>query len=401
MVHEESAGESPETVGRSAGEGGAPGEQENEKARAYNREKRILFVAELALGFLFLAVLLFSGLSLWLARRLESSAQNPWLVVLLYIVIVGAAFELIGLPLDFYGGFVLEHKYGQSTQTLQVWVWDQIKGLAVSLVLGVPLIEVLYWLLRAYPRAWWLIGAVLFVLFAVVMTNLAPVLLLPIFYKVIPLRDEELKNRIVALCDKTGTRVKGVYEMDMSRKTRAANAALAGIGNTRRIILGDTLLGEYEPDEIEVVLAHELGHHRHGDIWKGLFFQSGIVLIGFYLAYGALTAFSQSLGFSGTADIAGFPLLVLTFSAVSLIFLPIVNGFTRRMERSADGFALNVTRNPGAFISMMAKLGRQNLAEFEPNRLVELLLYSHPPMKKRIQHARELFPEDGDSREKG
>jgi STE24 endopeptidase len=298
-----------------------------------------------------------------------------------------------GATLDFYGGYLLEHKYGQSTETVRAWVWDQAKGLLVSSVIGIFLIEVVYWLLRAYPRSWWVIGASLFVGFAVIVTLLAPVILLPIFYKVVPLRNEDLRRRIVALCERVNTRVKGVYEMNMSRKTRAANAALVGVGATRRIILGDTLLERYQPDEIEVVLAHELAHHKHADIWRGLLFQSVIFFIAFYLAYLALRGFSAVFELQGPSDIAGFPLLALTFAGVSLVFLPMVNGFSRRIEYKADEFALEITGNPGAFISMMSKLGRQNLSEFEPNRLVEILLYSHPPIKKRIQRARETFPD--------
>ncbi|RJP19809.1 MAG: M48 family peptidase [Candidatus Abyssobacteria bacterium SURF_5] len=391
MTNSEASGEQTEKNGKE--EDGIPLEQENEKAKTYNREKRRLFVIELAVGLLFLVLFFFSGASPAVARGVESASRNPWVVVLLYVAVTGALFELIGLPLDFYGSYVLEHKYGQSTQNLRGWAWDQVKGLLVNFVIGVSLVEVVYWLLRNYPNTWWAIGALLFVLFAVIMTVLAPVVLLPIFYKVIPLRDEELKRRILALSEKVGTRVEGVYEMDMSRKTRAANAALVGLGNTRRIILGDTLLERYRRDEIEVVLAHELGHHTHADIWKGLIFQSFIFFLGFYITYLVLNAFSNTFGLRGVADIAGFPLLVLVFSGVSLVFLPIINGFTRRLERSADDFALRVTRNPRAFISMMAKLGRQNLSEFEPSRLVEILLYSHPPISKRIRHAHEVFPE--------
>jgi STE24 endopeptidase len=304
---------------------------------------------------------------------------------------------LLSLPLDFYSGYLLEQKYGQSTQDFWQWAWDQTKGLLVNFVIGASLVEVVYWLLRLYPQTWWIIAEALFVLFAVVMSILAPIILLPIFYKVVPLRDEELRRRIVELCDKANTRIKGVYEMDMSRKTRAANAALIGIGGTRRIILGDTLLERYEPEEIEVVLAHELGHHKHWDIWKGLLFQSAIFFIAFYLAHLILNVFSMVFGLRGPSDIAGFPLLVFTFAVVSLVFLPSVNGFSRWLEWKADDFALKATRNPRAFVSMMAKLGRQNLSEFEPNRLIELFLYSHPPIKKRIEHAREVFPgEHGD-----
>jgi STE24 endopeptidase len=393
MPHNEPSGGNPEKPEDVSEESRFASEQESEKARAYNREKRVLFVVELLLGFLFLVLLFFSGLSLSLARWAQAAVDNPWLVVLLYVFLVGCAFELIGLPLDFYGGYLLEHKYGQSTETVRAWVWDQAKGLLVNSLIGIFLIEVVYWLLRAYPRSWWVIGAALFVVFAVIVTLLAPVILLPLFYKVVPLRNEDLRRRIVALCERVNTRVKGVYEMDMSRKTRAANAALVGIGNTRRIILGDTLLERYQPDEIEVVLAHELAHHKHADIWRGLLFQSVIFFIAFYVAYLALRAFSAVFGLQGPSDIAGFPLLALTFAGVSLVFLPVVNGFSRRVEFKADAFALEITGNPGAFISMMSKLGRQNLSEFEPNRLVEILLYSHPPIKKRIQRARESFPD--------
>jgi STE24 endopeptidase len=181
--------------------------------------------------------------------------------------------------------------------------------------------------------------------------------------------------------------------MDMSKKTRAANAALVGLGNTRRIVLGDTLLDRYEPDEIEIILAHELGHHANWDMWKGLLFQSAISAVGFYLAYVVMEACSGRLGLRGPADIAGFPLLALTFGGVSLLFLPTANAFSRRLERRADKFALRLTDDPRSFISMMAKLGRQNLAEFEPNRLVEFALFSHPSIGRRIQMAREMFPD--------
>jgi len=373
--------------------GGTPPEQEDERAKAYNRTKRYLFLVELLLGLLFLGAIFFLGISAFVARWAESFVTNSWLIVLVYIAVVGFAFSLISLPLDWYSGYVLEHKYGQSTQTLAQWANDQLKGLLVNAIIGIALVEVVYWLLRRYPLTWWIIGGALFILFAIVMTVLAPVILLPFFFKVVPLRDEELKKRIYALCEKVNARVKGVYEMDMSRKTRAANAALVGIGRTRRIILCDTLLQRYSPDEIEIVLAHELGHHKHWDIWRGLFFQSIIFFIAFFLGFLVLRAFSLTLGLRSPADIAGFPLLVFTIAIVSFFFLPLINGFSRRLEWRADDFALKITVNPSAFVSMMAKLGRQNLAEFRPNRVVEFFLYTHPPIGKRIDHACEVFPD--------
>ena len=369
----------------------ATGEQ-SDKAGAYNRAKRVLFVSELGIGVAYLVLLLVSGASATLTRWLEAQAGGVWLVILLYLLFVGLAYDLFAVPLDFYGGFILEHKYGQSTQTFRAWLWDQVKGKLVGFAIGVPLIEAVYWLLRNYPRDWWLIAGAMFIAFAIVMANVAPVLLMPIFYKFVSLRDEELKSRLVSLCEKADTSVRGVYEMDMSRKTRAANAALVGLGNTRRIVLGDTLLDRYEPDEVEAILAHELGHHKNRDMWKGLVFQSAVSLLGFYLAYMVLNAYSSSFGSRGPADVAAFPLLTLTIAGVSLLFLPTSNAFSRHLERRADAFALRLTGNPRAFVSMMGKLGRQNLSEFAPNPLVEFILFSHPSVSKRIRAAREMFP---------
>jgi STE24 endopeptidase len=365
--------------------------EENNKARTYNRSKRILFVTELSVGLAFLAFLLFSGTSVALARRLESASGNTWIVVLLYLLVIGLVFELFSVPLDFYGGFVLEHRYGQSTQSLAGWAWDELKGKLVGLLIGVPILEAMYWLLRSYPQIWWLIAAGMFIIFAVIMANLAPVILMPIFYRFSPLQDEELVGRLIELSRKANASVRGVYQMDLSRKTRAANAALVGLGNTRRIVLGDTLLEHYEPDEIEIILAHELGHHRNHDMWKGIVFQSAISTLGLYLSYIVLETCSPIFGFRGPADIAGFPLLVLTLTGVSLFFLPTTNAFSRYLERQADAFAIELTRNLDAFVSMMSKLGRQNLSEFEPNPVVEFILFSHPSIGKRIRTARERF----------
>ncbi len=370
------------------------GAEESEKAESYNRAKRILFVVELAAGLIFLVLLLFTGISVGLARWLEAFTGNTWVVVLLYLLAVGLVYELIAVPLDFYGGYVLEHAYGQSTQSLPGWAWDEMKGKFVGLVIGVPMIEAVYWLLRRFPENWWIIATGMFIAFAVVIANLAPVILMPIFYTFVPLRDKELGERLVRLCEKVKTRVRGVYEMDLSRKTRAANAALVGLGNTRRIVLGDTLLDGYEPDEIEAVLAHELGHHRHWDIWRGLMFQSGISALGFYVAYLVLNTCSHALGLCGPADIGSLPLLMLTIAAVSLSFLPVANAFSRHLERQADAFALGLTANPKAFVSMMSRLGRQNLSEFEPNPVIEFVLYSHPSIGKRIRMARRMFPRE-------
>jgi STE24 endopeptidase len=228
---------------------------------------------------------------------------------------------------------------------------------------------------------------VVFALLVVGLTNLAPVLLLPLFYSVKPLERESLRARLLALADRAGARVVGAYEWGLAEKTKKANAALAGLGGTRRILVSDTMLSEYSEEEIEVVLAHELAHHLHGDIWKGLAFESVLMLGGFYVAARMLEWSVGPLGLSGPSDVAGLPVLLLSAGAVSLLMVPVAHAMSRAYERSADRFALELTRNPAAFISAMRRLGAQNLAEEHPSKIIQWLFYSHPPIRDRIAAA--------------
>jgi STE24 endopeptidase len=230
------------------------------------------------------------------------------------------------------------------------------------------------------------------VTFNVLLANLAPVLLFPLFYKFKPLEAEhaDLAGRLLRLAERAGTRVRGVYKFDMSRRTKAANAALTGSGNTRRILLGDTLLAEFTPDEIETVLAHELGHHVHRDIPIGLVVESGITLVGLYLASLGLAWGVTALGFASVSDIAALPLLVLVMGAFGLVIMPLGNAFSRWRERRADEYALQATGNGAAYASALTRLANQNLAEADPEPWVEFLLYSHPALSKRIAMAKEI-----------
>jgi STE24 endopeptidase len=274
-----------------------------------------------------------------------------------------------------------------SNETLATWLRDRAKAAAIGLVLGAGGAELIYWLMRSSPDWWWLTGGAVFTIIFVGLTNLAPVVLLPLFYSVKPLGKDALRARLLALADRAGARVLGAYEWGLGDKTKKANAALAGLGTTRRILVSDTMLAEYSDDEIEVVLAHEIAHHVHGDIWKGIMFDSGLVLAGFYLASLVLRSSAAAVGLRGVDDVAGLPLLLLAAGAVSLVMLPVAHAMSRAFERSADRFALDLTHNPGAFISAMRRLGAQNLAEEHPSRLVQWLFYSHPPMRDRIAAA--------------
>lgn len=357
------------------------------KAKEYARIRHRLLVVELAITAVYVLVLLLSGLSAWLKARLLLVTSHSVGVIALYFVAFAGGYGLLDFPLSYYGGYVLPHRYGLSVQSLQGWLADQVKSAVVSLGIGLVAVEVMYYLLGAFPAIWWLLTGILFLFFVIILANLAPLLIVPLFFKFKPLEDKELVSRLKSLAERANTRVRGVFTMDLSTKTTAANAALMGLGNTRRIVLGDTLLQEYNPDEVETILAHELGHHVHGDIWQGIAIQTVLTLVGLFLADRLLRWGVTHFAFEGLADIAAFPLVAMAIGGLSLLAMPLVNTYSRWREGLADQFSLEITGKPQAFISSMTKLANQNLAEAEPEPWVEFLLYSHPAIGKRIQRA--------------
>ena len=371
------------------------------KAKQYARIQRRLMVLDLAFGGVYMIAWLVFGWSAELSGWLREISTNAWWIVFLYIVVFGGIYYLIDLPLSFYQGFSLPHRFDMSTQKLTGWIVDQIKGILVGGLLGVIVLEIIYAILRAYPSTWWLWAAGILLIFNVILANLAPVLLMPLFYKFVPLDDEhtDLAMRLIQLAKNSGTYVRGVYKFDMSKRTKAANAALTGLGNTRRIILGDTLLREFTPDEIETVMAHELGHQVHKDIPLGIIFGSITTLIGLFLASLGLNLGVKVLGFAGTADMAAFPLLLLVLGFYELVTMPLENGLSRWRERRADEYALDVTHNGKAYASALKRLANQNLADADPEPWVEWILYSHPALGKRITMAEKFGRPDHDIEE--
>jgi STE24 endopeptidase len=367
-----------------------------DKASRYHRLKRRTSILSLAWGVVLLVGLLVSGLSIDLRNIADSwvrplslwSSAVPVAALSAYLVLIGALNEAASLPLAFYSGYIVEHRYELSTQTIGHWVLERGKGLAIAALFGLVGVNLLYGAIRRWPHDWWLAAGAGFSAITVLLANIAPVLLLPIFYHITPLTRGALRARLVALAGRAGVRVVDAYEWRISDRTKKANAALTGLGRTRRILVSDTLLGEYSDDEIEMVLAHELGHHVHRDIWKGIAFETTLAFAGFYLASRLLVALAPAAGLRGPADIAGLPLLLLAAGAVSLVLVPLANALSRTFERAADQYALDLGANAAAFISAMRRLGSQNLAEEHPSRLVRILFYSHPPIAERIDVAR-------------
>jgi STE24 endopeptidase len=367
-----------------------------DKATRYHRLKRWTSVIALAWGIVLLAGLLATGASIGLRGLAERWAVRvsawPPLVRIsslsLYLAFIGAINEVVAAPLGFYGGYRLEHRYDLSTETVGHWLIERVKGLALGAGFGLVGVNLLYAALDRWPDGWWLPAGAGFSLITILLANIAPVLLLPIFYRITPLTREALRARLVSLAGRAGVRVVNAFEWRVSDRTKKANAALTGLGRTRRILVSDTLLAEYSDEEIEMILAHELGHHVHRDIWKGIAFETALAFAGFYLAARLLVALAPVAGLRGPSDVAGLPLLLLGAGAVSLVLVPIANALSRLFERSADRYALDLGRNAAAFISAMRRLAAQNLAEQQPSRLARILFYSHPPVAERIEVAR-------------
>lgn len=357
------------------------------QARRYNQFHRWLGVADFATGSAFLILLLVTGWTGWLHDLAEKCGfQNYALAIFIYLFFVLLISKALSFGLDYYG-FRLERKFQLSTQRFRSWLWDEAKGFLVGFVLAGIVVELLYLMIRQFPQHWWLITWALFMGLFILLAQLAPVVLFPIFYKFEPLDNEDLRRRLVQLSEHAGTRVRGVYRWKLSEKSKKANAALTGLGRTRRIILADTLLDNYSPEEIEAVLAHELGHHVHRHILKSILVQAGITLLGFWVANWVLHYAVDRHMFEELSDFANLPLLALTATALSLLLMPALNAYSRYNERQADRYAFESIASVDPFISSMNKLAQQNLAERTPSKWVEALFHSHPAISKRVTAA--------------
>lgn len=363
--------------------------EDSPEARQYSRIQRWISLTDTILGIVMLVVLLATGWTRDLRDVGFRFAHDHYVLALFfYVLLLTLISKAISAPLDIYG-FRLEHRFQLSNQSTAAWLIDELKGWLLGLVMASLLAELVYWIIRKSPENWWLFSWAAFTALFVIFAQLAPVLLFPIFYKFVPLRDEELRSRLVRLSERAGTHVRGVYEWKLSEKSKKANAALTGLGNTRRIILADTLLQNYSHDEIEAVLAHELGHHVHRHIFKSILLQMGVTLIGFWAANAALRyATDQVHAFDLLSDFANLPLLALVSAALSLLLMPALNAYSRFNERQADSYCWKSVPSVDPFITAMDKLSVQNLSEKTPSRLVEVLFHSHPPVSKRIAAAR-------------
>jgi STE24 endopeptidase len=358
------------------------------EARRYHRRQLVLTLVDLGVTVAVLVAWMWSGEARTLAAGLHERLGSRALVVAIMVVAVGGSSALLTLPLDVVGGFLLPRRAGLLVQPFRGWIADKAKMAALGGALGLAAAEIVYGLAAWSPGWWWLWSAAALTLGSILLTAVVPLWLVPLFYALTPLEDPALRARLLALATRVGVEATEVAVADFSRKGRTANAAVVGLGRTRRILISDTLLTSFPPDEVEVVLAHELAHHARGHLTQGLVLQSVFLVAILGLTQWALGAGAAALGLAGPGDPAGLPLLALVLTALALLATPAMAAWSRRLEREADAAALEVTRAPEAFVSAMERLGRLNLAERRPNRLKEVLFATHPSLDRRIAFAR-------------
>jgi STE24 endopeptidase len=355
------------------------------QAQKYSKIRRVMGLIETGVYLILLLVLVFGGVSKWFIGLfyLPSIALST-----VYFVLLILFFELLTAPLTYYNGFVLPHHYGISIQKLKSWVLDLAKSSVLILVIGSGGVTGVFWMLSIFPEFWWLIIWGLMLAFSIFITIVAPVILIPLFYKVKPLEAGELKFRLEELAIKAGAKVRGIFTLDFSTKVTTANAGLMGMGKTRRIVVSDTLIKRYSPAEIEVITAHEIGHHLHKDLYRLFIVQSAIYLVGLKIVDTILKAIAVPMGFTGMSDPAILPTMMLILGVLSVLTAPLMNSYTRHIENQADEYALTLTSNSRAFIDSMTRLVNQNLAVASPPKWEEFLFHDHPSYAKRVEHAK-------------
>jgi len=359
-----------------------------DKAKAYSRQKHRLSIIGLIFSPFMLSLFVILGLPPYIRRISSLLSPNDYINLLVFSVLMGIAYYIVSIPMAYYSDFAVEHKFSLSNQTLKDWVKKEAKKGIISFIISVPLIFSLYTFIKYWPLHWWLLAAILWFFVSIVLAKFAPVFIVPLFYKYSPIKNKTLKDKLLKLASGAGFRVKDVYEINISRDTKKANAALMGIGKQKRIVLCDTLLENFDDAEIESVMGHELGHHKLRHVMKLISSEGIFTFVTFFITN---IFFLKLHTIAGYARLSGFESLVLIYAimcALGIFVLPLQNAFSRKLEKDADLFALEATRNKQAFISTMKKLAEQNLADTCPGKFYEIMLYNHPPISRRISFAK-------------
>lgn len=361
-----------------------------EKSKRYSFRKYSLRLLEMVYLFVMLFVFLGSGASDALAGRISGLAPNNYLAVSLYVLVVFLAYYLFNFPINFHLSYRLEHEFQLSNQKCLDWLKDEFKTGIVSYAVGLIIIAAFYYALGHFVDYWWLAISFFWISFSFIFANLAPVIIIPLFFKYTRISDEELRQRIMRLAERMKVRILDVFEIDLSSKTLKANAAFLGWGATRRVILADTLKNKYSQDEIEVILAHEFAHFKLKHLLKLILINSAATTVLFYVIFKTSGYVLRFFNLFSLSDIAALPVLFIYFNLFEILTKPLMNFFSRQMEKNADSMALKISPLKEAFISMMDKLANQNLADRNPHPLIRFYFFSHPAIDERIAMARSM-----------
>ncbi|MFA5410428.1 MAG: M48 family metallopeptidase [Candidatus Omnitrophota bacterium] len=345
------------------------------KAKKYSRLKYALSLVDTA----YLLLLLFLFQVTGLAKIFAGIFILPAYLFVLYII-----YYLLNFPLNLYQTFILEHRFGLSSQKIRDWAGDQLKSGVIFYLILLMLCAAFYYLVRIHPATWWLEVSLFWIFFSLILARLTPAVIIPLFFKYKKLESGPLRERIIRLADKMEIRLLDIFEIDFSKKTLKGNAAFVGWGRSRRVILADTLRGKYSDDEIEVILAHEFAHYKLRHLLKLIFINSLAIIAAFYFIFKTSNAVLGVFNLSSLSDPAALPLVFIYFVVVGIVMQPLENYLSRIMERNADRTALEITGNKEAFISMMEKLSQQNLADRNPHPLIKFFFFDHPPIDERI-----------------
>ena len=359
-------------------------------SKKYNNIKLTVSIVNGILTFLLLLLFVWGGYSKQLVNYISGLTNNSYVILILYVVVLSVLFTIIFFPLSYYSEYYLEHKFKLSNQTFFGWLWENTKETLVGAVIGIPLLLAFYYVLNTFGDLWWLPFAILLFFVSVVLAKIVPVFILPLFYKIKPIENDDLKEKIIKLSKDANMKIENIFQFNMSKNTKKANAAFTGLGKTKKILLGDTLLDEFTNDEIETVIAHELGHYKHKHIIKNLIIGT---LSSFITLYLLALLYSNSLswfGFKNIYDIAALPILALWGMLLGILQAPLTNILSRKFEYEADEYSVKVTNKPEVFIGTLEKLNEQNLGDKEPHPFVEWFFYSHPSIKKRIAYIQSI-----------
>ena len=362
-----------------------------DEMRRHTRLREVLYFVGVAWSFGILVLLLATGLS----RRMRDAAarvtKKPFFIAMIYVALFVLVTALLDLPLSYYAGFVVPHRFDLTDQTLGSWAGDYLKGLGVSLAIS-SVVGAFAFLAIRRIRRWWIVLWLFTVPLIILLVVVQPIILDPIFNKFEPLKDQVLRQKLLDLASRAGIEGSRVYQVNKSKQTKTMNAYVNGIGPTNRIVMWDTLLAKMDHDEVLAVMGHEMGHYVMKHIWKTLAFTLGLSIFVFYLTYRMYEPGLRRWGLSERGDPATLPWLLLVSGVITFLLSPVISGYSRWQEHQSDIFSLEVTHLNEPMATAFVKFAEDSKQDPNPHPFIKFWSYTHPPIAERIPFALQYKP---------